>query len=141
MTPAGRAATRETSVQAGTPTGWARATNWASIIRTPTWVPAGSTTTTAPPPPALTGASEDMRVCWAADGFEIHDLGDRGRSGYMLLPGARDAAPGCVHDGTYYDDWPYVQRAGNLDTCNGGMVDGQYVYVATESYPFFPRGL
>ncbi|WP_299402835.1 YHYH protein [uncultured Roseobacter sp.] len=91
--------------------------------------------------PALAGASDDTLIGWAADGFEIHYLGDAGRSSYMLLPGARETAPGGAHDGTYNEDWTYVPGAGNLDDCNGGMIDGQYVYVATDTYPFFPRCL
>lgn len=91
--------------------------------------------------PALVGASDDTRIGWAADGFEIHYLGETGRSSYMLLPGARETAPGGTHDGTYNEDWAYIPGAGNLDDCNGGMVDGEYVYVATDTYPFFPRCL
>ncbi|WP_299958162.1 YHYH protein [uncultured Roseobacter sp.] len=91
--------------------------------------------------PALASASEDTRIGWAADGFEIHYLGDQGRSSYLLLPGARETAPGGAHDGTYNEDWAYIAGAGNLDDCNGGIIDGRYVYVATDTYPFFPRCL
>lgn len=91
--------------------------------------------------PALAGANADTRIGWAADGFEIHYLGARGRPGYMLLPGVRETAPGGAHDGTYNEDWTYVTGAGNLDECNGGVINGQYVYVATDTFPFFPRCL
>ena len=91
--------------------------------------------------PALAGASPDTRIGWAADGFEIHYLGDQGRSSYMLLPGPRQTAPGGAHDGTYNEDWVYIHGAGNLDQCNGGEIDGKYIYVATDTYPFFPRCL
>jgi hypothetical protein len=92
-------------------------------------------------PPALAGTGGDTLVGWAADGFEIHYIGDAARSGYILLPGTRDSAPGGIHDGTYNQDWTYVQGAGNLDACNGGMIDGKYMYFATDTYPFFPRCL
>lgn len=94
-------------------------------------------------PPALTAAAtgEGTLMGWAADGFEIHYIGSKARSSYMLLPGTRDSAPGGAHDGTYVEDWQYVKGAGNLDRCNGAMVNGKYVYFATDTYPFFPRCL
>ena len=92
-------------------------------------------------PDALAGTSGSTLVGYAADGFEIHYIGSEARSGYMLLPGVRDSDPGGAHDGTYVEDWAYVQNAGNLDECNGGYVDGVYTYFATDTYPFFPRCL
>ena len=92
-------------------------------------------------PPALMDTDGSTLVGWAADGFEIHYVGDAARSSYMLLPGARDSAPGGSHDGTYNEDWTFVQGYGNLDECNGGMAGGRYVYFATDTYPFFPRCL
>jgi hypothetical protein len=92
-------------------------------------------------PPALTTPSNDTLMGYAADGFEIHYVGSNARSSYMLLPGARATAPGGAHDGTYNEDWTFVSGAGNLDQCNGGMSGGQYVYFATDTYPFFPRCL
>ncbi|MFK7879957.1 YHYH protein [Roseobacter sp.] len=91
--------------------------------------------------PALTDVGKDTRIGWAADGFEIHYLGAGGRSSYMLLTGARETTPGGLHDGTYNEDWVYVPGSGNLDDCNGGVINGQYIYVATDTYPFFPRCL
>ncbi|MEL6690365.1 MAG: YHYH protein [Pseudomonadota bacterium] len=46
---------------------------------------------------------------------------------------------GGAHDGTYEEDYEYVAGSGNLDECNGAMVNGQYMYFATDTYPFFPR--
>lgn len=92
-------------------------------------------------PASLTETSGDTLLGYAADGFEIHYIGSDARSSYMLLPGARDSAPGGEHDGTYVEDWTYVKGAGNLDACNGGYVDGTYTYFATDTYPFFPRCL
>lgn len=42
-------------------------------------------------------------------------------------------------DGTYTSDWSYVDGAGDLDECNGTTVDGDYVYVVTNEYPFIGR--
>lgn len=92
-------------------------------------------------PPALIGTPGNTLVGWAADGFEIHYIGAAARPAYVLLPGTRQTAPGGLHDGTYTQDWTYVQGAGNLDQCNGGVIDGHYVYFATDTYPFFPRCL
>ena len=44
-------------------------------------------------------------VGWAADGFEIHYIGDKAQSSFQLKNGNRSTAPGGVHDGTYVQDW------------------------------------
>lgn len=90
---------------------------------------------------SLTAASDDTRIGWAADGFEIHYVGDGAVSSYMLKPGTRPTAPGGRYDGSYNEDFQYVQDLGNLDQCNGAMVNGQYMYFATDAYPYFPRCL
>ena len=59
----------------------------------------------------------------------------------MLKPGTRATAPGGAHDGTYVEEWQYVVGFGNLDECNGATVNGQYMYFATDTYPFYPRCL
>ena len=80
-------------------------------------------------------------IGWAADGFEIHYIGDQAVSSYQLEDGNRSSAPGGQHDGTYVQDWMYVAKSGNLDECNGAMVNGTYTYFATDSFPFFPHCL
>lgn len=80
-------------------------------------------------------------VGWAADGFEIHYIGDRAKSSYQLEEGKRSTAPGGERDGTYVQDWVYVAGSGNLDECNGAMVNDTYTYFATDSFPFFPHCL
>ena len=80
-------------------------------------------------------------IGWAADGFEIHYIGDRAQSSFQLKSGTRPTAPGGAYDGTYVQDWTYVKGSGNLDECNGAVVDGTYRYFATDSYPFFPHCL
>ncbi len=85
--------------------------------------------------------STDSPIGWAADGFEIHYVGDNARASYMLKGGTRQTAPGGAHDGTYNEDFDYAAGSGNLDQCNGATVDGQYMYFATDAYPFFPRCL
>lgn len=86
-----------------------------------------------------TGSGQGSLIGYAADGFEIHYVGDRAQSAYQLKSGPRSGGPGGCHDGTYVQDWVYKAGSGNLDDCNGAMLDGRYVYFATDSYPFFPR--
>lgn len=92
-------------------------------------------------PDAIAKTSDDTRVGWAADGFEIHYVGGSAKPSYMLKSGTRSTAPGGSFDGTYNEDFEYQNSSGNLDQCNGALLDSQYVYFATDSYPFFPRCL
>lgn len=78
-------------------------------------------------------------VGYAADGFEIHYAGNAERSSYQLRSGTRATAPGGEHDGTYVEDWVYQSGSGTLDQCNGTLLNGKFVYFATDTYPFFPR--
>lgn len=86
----------------------------------------------------------------AADGFAIHsaliEINGKPatmRSSYRLRSGVRtqsDASlplPNGEYDGTYRDDWEYVEGHGDLDECNGATVNGQYMYFATEDFPYF----
>ncbi|MEM9707836.1 MAG: YHYH protein [Pseudomonadota bacterium] len=92
-------------------------------------------------PPALDDVAVGTLSGWAADGFEIHYAGETARSSYALKAGTRPTAPGGAYDGTYVEDWEYVEALGNLDECNGATVNGEYVYFATDTFPFFPRCL
>ncbi len=88
---------------------------------------------------ALADAAHGTLIGYAADGFEIHYVGDAVSSSYRLKSGTRTSGPGGAHDGTYNEDWEYVAGSGTLDQCNGGMLNGAFVYFATDTYPFFPR--
>ena len=90
-------------------------------------------------PAALININGDTLMGYAADGHEIHYAGSDAQSSWMLKSGTRNTAPGGAYDGTYKKDWEYIAGSGNLDECNGGLVNGEYVYFATDSYPFFPR--
>ncbi len=91
------------------------------------------------PSDPFTGSLEGTLVGYAADGFDIHYAGSSAVSSWQLKSGTRPSGPGGAYDGTYVEDWTYVAGSGNLDECNGAMVNGQYVYFATDTYPFFPR--
>lgn len=84
-------------------------------------------------------------IGYAADGFEIHYFSN-GQSGqksssYQLKSGLRSNPPGGEYDGTYVQDWQFIKGSGSLDECNGRLLEGRYVYFATDTYPFFPRCL
>lgn len=89
-------------------------------------------------PTGLLEATQGTHIGYAADGFEIHYVSDAAKSGWTLKQGTRPTAPGGRYDGTYLEDWEYT-GAGNLDECNGATLDGQYVYFATDTFPFYPR--
>ncbi|GAA5495284.1 hypothetical protein Rhal01_01459 [Rubritalea halochordaticola] len=96
-------------------------------------------------------------IGWAADGYPIYALyGHKEaadskssliklKSSYKLKTGKRDGGPGGKPDGSFAQDFEYVQGAGDLDECNGreGVTpefpDGTYYYVLTEDFPFIPR--
>ena len=92
-------------------------------------------------PEAVMSNLEGTLFAYAADGFEIHYVGEDMQSSYQLKEGEREGerAPEGAHDGTFVQDWEYVEGSGTLDQCNGTMVDGEYVYYATDTLPFFPR--
>jgi hypothetical protein len=90
-------------------------------------------------PAALININGGSLMGYAADGFEIHYVGSKAQSSYVLKSGSRPTVPKGKYDGSYVEDWTFAKGAGNLDECNGGMVNGTYVYFATDSYPFYPR--
>ncbi len=90
-------------------------------------------------PTGLLDMTSDTLVGWAADGFEIHYIGNQARSSYQLKSGTRPSGPSGRYDGTYDQDWEYVAGSGNLDECNGGELNENYVYFNTDSNPFIQR--
>lgn len=88
---------------------------------------------------SLVGSQSGTLIGYAADGFEIHYVGQNAQPSWQLRDGTRPTAPFGTYDGTYEEDWEYIPGSGNLDECNGGMLGGSYVYFATDSFPFFPR--
>lgn len=90
-------------------------------------------------PAAVMNGLDGTLFGYAADGFEIHYIGTEAQSSWQLKSGERPSGPGGLHDGTYVQDYEYVEGSGTLDECNGGTLNGQFVYFATDTYPFFPR--
>ena len=106
----------------------------------------------------LTGGKEKIaQVGWAADGFPIYgpwgyseakstnSALKRLKSSYRLREGTRASGPGGKFDGSYVEDFQYVNGAGDLDEANGRFgatsefPQGTYYYVLTDDFPFIPR--
>ena len=85
-------------------------------------------------------------VGFAADGFPIFGryIDDNGtvrdvQSSYQLKSGARPTGtgqPGGTYDGSFRDDYEYVDGLGDLDQCNGMDVNGSYRYHITGAFPY-----
>lgn len=90
--------------------------------------------------------SESPVVGFAADGFPIFGtfIDDNGTiraatSSYRLRSGSRPSSaddPGGTYDGTYRDDYEYVEGLGDLDECNGMMRNGTYGYYVINEFPW-----
>ena len=87
------------------------------------------------------GTMPHSLIGYAGDGFEIHYLGSEVISGYKLRTGNRPSGPGGLYDGTYNEDYAYAPDQGVLDECNGGDLNGKFVYFLTNFYPFVGRCL
>ena len=96
-------------------------------------------------------AIESPVIGFAADGYPIYgsyfndgNTVRKATSSYSLKPGSRldvtykgkTYSPGGTHDGTYIDDYEYVNGLGDLDECNGMSVAGSYGYYVTDDYPW-----
>jgi hypothetical protein len=91
-------------------------------------------------PSGLGTAKDGTQIGYAADGFEIHYVGSKVKSGYALKSGKRPDGPGGNYDGSFVEDYQFTGN-GDLDQCNGGMLNGKYVYFATDTFPYYPRCL
>lgn len=108
------------------------------------------------------GKDKMLLLGWAADGYPIyapmaHEQADDPASklramtsSYRIKQGARPGGndgPGGRYDGTYTQDYEYIEGLGDLDACNGrtGVTpeypDGTYYYVVTGTFPYIPRQL
>ena len=100
----------------------------------------------------ISGGKASGVIGFAADGFPIYgpfidDNGDfrRVTSSYVLRSGARQsqsgegAFPGGNYDGTYIDDYKYKAGSGDLDECNGMVINGHYGYFVTNAYPWIMK--
>lgn len=81
----------------------------------------------------------------AADGFPVFGpwINDGGlirkaTSSYVLRTGLRtsDPSPETIYDGTFAEDYEYIEGHGDLDECNGMLVNGVYGYFVTDTFPY-----
>ncbi len=98
-------------------------------------------------------SDEDLvHVGFAADGFLMYySKSGAFDTGYSLATEPRTGTDctyrgetvevdGTMPDGTYVSDWVHTD-AGDLDECMGTEVNGEYVYVIGEQYPYISRCL
>jgi hypothetical protein len=103
------------------------------------------------------GSAHGPLVGWAGDGFPIYaGAGYRDpqdptspvatmQPSYRLRTGSRASGPGGTFDGTYTEDYEYVEGYGDLDAANGRTAvtpeypGGTYHYVLTTGFPYVPR--
>lgn len=104
------------------------------------------------------GAPDDLILGgYAADGFPFYlrygyaDPSDASsdvvvmETSWELRDGTRAGGPGGAYDGTFREDWTYVEGSGDLDECGGRFgptpeyPDGIYHYYVTDDYPYIPR--
>lgn len=52
-----------------------------------------------------------------------------------------DVSVGGHHDGTFTSDFEYVEGFGDLDECNGIIIDSNYIYLITKEFPYISRCL
>lgn len=102
-------------------------------------------------------------IGWAADGFPIYAITgyqdpqdmesgiEELEPSYRLKQGQRPGgnrgqnAPGGVYDGTFVNDYEFIEGLGDLDECNGrfGVTpeypEGIYAYFLTHHWPSVPR--
>lgn len=82
---------------------------------------------------------DGTHIGFAPDGFELHYAGGSVVSSWALKVGERPTVPFGKYDGTFEEDFEFLSGSGDLDACNGKVVNGVYTYFATDSYPYFPR--
>ena len=106
----------------------------------------------------LKKGTHSPQIGWAADGFPVYALygyADKDTSSvithtssYRLKNGKRPSSPegpGGTYDGSFIQDYEYVEGSGSLDECNGCFTvtpdfpKGTYAYFLTEDWPVIPR--
>ncbi len=100
---------------------------------------------------------EDLvHIGFAHDGFPMYySKSNAYKPSFKLLDGIREGEdctytrPGVKvdiaeeghHDGTFNSDFEFVAGLGDLDECNGITIDGQYMYLVTNDFPYVGRCL
>lgn len=61
--------------------------------------------------------------------------------GSSAIGGSAVEVEGTTPDGTYTSDWVFDESVGDLDSCNGTTINGEYAYLITDTFPFAQRCL
>ena len=78
-------------------------------------------------------------IGYAADGFEILYIPGQFKTSWQLKKGNRKIRPYGKYDGSFKEDYEFINGSGDLDECNGKIYKGDYKYFATNNFPYFPR--
>jgi hypothetical protein len=105
----------------------------------------------------LDKGTDTILVGFAHDGFPIYysksgkykpsfKLSDKSRTGDVCSyrnpkTSMKKELKNTNPDGTFVSDWEYVKGLGNLDQCNGILLNARYVYFVTDGYPYVGRCL
>lgn len=94
-----------------------------------------------------------VHIGFASDGFLMYySKSGAYKPSYVLVDELRDGTS-CSYrnktvsidntspDGTYVSDWEFVDWSWDLDACNGTYIDGEYIYLITDEYPYIGRCL
>jgi len=101
---------------------------------------------------------EDLvHIGFAHDGFAIYysksskykpsfQLASKDRTGVDCTYnrpgfGKQSDYEGTKKDGTFVQDWEYIEGLGDLDKCNGIKINDTYMYIITDEYPYVGRCL
>lgn len=102
--------------------------------------------------------TEDLvHVGFAMDGFPIYySKSGKYRSSYRIVEGLRKGSDctyrnphhredfvieGTSPNGAFTPDWMYQEGAGDLDECNGILLESGYIYLITDGFPYIGRCL
>jgi len=97
-----------------------------------------------------------VHIGFAHDGFPMYySQSEAYKPSYKAIGGNRegedcsyenpmetiDISVGGHHDGTFTSDFEYVADSGDLDECNGITIDGKYMYLVSNEFPYVSRCL
>lgn len=102
-------------------------------------------------------SGEDLvHIGFAHDGFPMYySKSNAYKPSFKLADGTRagedctytnpgqtiDVSVGGHHDGSFGSDFTFIDGSGDLDECNGITIDGQYMYLVTNEFPYVSRCL
>ena len=82
------------------------------------------------PNPSLLSNGQSL-IGYAADGFEILYIPGKFKTSWRLKKGNRKIEPFGKYDGSFKEDYVFIEGSGDLDECNGRFYKGTFKYFAT----------